>query len=260
MHRLVVCVVPLTLTACAAAPSPTAVDGPSDLSPAPAEAPTPALDAPPDDTATDEPSDAAGATPPPEDDAAQTIPTTCAQDGDICRPPKAFAERLCKSPKPDVALAMFHGSTPWTRAYVRGDMEAWYASARRSRPYQLRYAEEVIVVASRQKSGAIQVSGSGSYDVLRWDGSCVSLMEGELSFRRPSDPDVAPIVWKRLDERITAALAKHPAIAYRNGKRREVCKGFGASDDPRCELAETMLSRKIAEYVRAGGELPTIGR
>lgn len=256
MHRLAAPLALLALSACAAAPSPAPPAAPLATSNVPTDEPAGSEAATPVETAPE----TAPATPSPADDTAEAFPTTCAQDGPICRPPKAFAERLCKSPKPDVALAMFHGSTPWTRAYVRGDMEAWYASARRSRPYRLRYAEEVIVVASRQRSGAIQVSGSGSYDVVRWDGSCVSLMEGELSFRRPSDPDVAVIRWKRLDDKITSALAKHPAIAYRNGKRRDACKGFGASNDPRCELAETMLSRKIAEYVRAGGDLPTITR
>ncbi|MEQ9319382.1 MAG: hypothetical protein RIF41_09480 [Polyangiaceae bacterium] len=254
MHRLAACVATFAFTACATAPSPAPSHAPTERSVGPVEEPAPVETAAP--AATEE----APAAPDAEDDTAEAFPTTCEQVGPVCRPPEAFAERLCKSAKPDVALAMFHGSTPWTRAYVRGDMEAWYASARRSRPYRLRYAEEVIVVASRQRSGAIQVSGSGSYDVVRWDGSCVSLMEGELSFRRPSDPDVAPIQWKRLDDRITSTLAKHPAIAYRNGKRRDACKGFGASEDSRCEHAETMLSRKIAEYVRAGGELPTITR
>lgn len=186
------------------------------------------------------------------------LPTACAGDGDICTPPRAFSQWLCKSTRPNLALTMFRASSPWTRAYVRQDMEAWYASARRSRPRQLRYAEEVIIVGNRaQRSpGAVQISGMGSYDVLRWDGSCVSLMEGELSFIRPSTPDVATIDWRRLEHPITDAFEMNPKIAYRNQKRRKDCKGFGEQAVTRCERAELGLSRMIAEYVRGGGEFP----
>jgi hypothetical protein len=187
------------------------------------------------------------------------IPNDCAvADAKLCSPPSEFVEQLCKVQNPDVALAMFSKQMPWTRAWVRGNLEAWYASARRSRPRQLKYAEEVIVVASRGGGGgAVQVSGSGSYDVYRWDGSCVSLMEGEITFYQPATPEVAVIDWKHLDDGIKDALEKNQSIAFRNGKRREACKDFSENGAKKCEKAEAGLSRSIAEYVRGGGELPT---
>jgi hypothetical protein len=187
----------------------------------------------------------------------RVLPTDCASDGELCTPPADFARRLCQTSTPDLALTLFRKGTPWTRAYLRGDMEAWYVAegARRpSSPKQLRYAEEVIVVHSRaQPKGGVQISGMDSYDVYRWDGTCVSVMAGELSFRPPATPDVAPIAWKRLDDAVQEALEKSKKIAFRNMKRREACR---EGDADRCEQAVEMLSRMIAEHLREGGEVP----
>jgi hypothetical protein len=187
------------------------------------------------------------------------IPNQCAvADAKVCSPPASFVEQLCKIQNPDVALAMFSKQMPWTRAWVRGNLEAWYASARRSRPRQLKYAEEVIVVATRGGGGSgVQVSGAGSYDVYRWDGSCVSLMEGEITFHQPATPDVAVIDWKHLDDGIKDALEKNQSIAFRSGKRRDACRDASEKGVKNCEKAEAGLSRSIAEYVRGGGDFPT---
>ena len=190
--------------------------------------------------------------PPPEEEPKE-LPTPCAGEGDICTPPAKFVDRLCMRTTPSLALTMFHKDSPWTRAYVRGNMEAWYANGR-SRPRQLSYGEEVIIVANRANSGSgIQVSGSGSYDVYRWDGSCVSLMSDEVTLRRVGAPNEAVIEWKRLDDGLRANLGQDKHIAHRNDRRLEACKG---SDNGRCERAEKALSQMIAHYVRQGGELP----
>lgn len=189
------------------------------------------------------------------------IPTACAQgNGSMCVPPKEFVEKLCESSRPNVALTMFRKGTPWTRAYVRVmQVEAWYASGARSRPAKLRFAEEVLVIADRssQPSGMV-VSGSGSYDVLRWDGTCVSVMNDEVSLRSPGSPDVAMIDWKRLNPTIQDALEKDTKISFRNNNRREKCKEMGAGADRRCDRAKVGLSRMIGAYVRGGGDLPEL--
>lgn len=173
----------------------------------------------------------------------------------MCTPPAEFVERMCKSAQPDLALTLFRRGTPWTRAFVRQPMEAWYASGGRSRPMKLKYAEEVLIVAERAPSnGAVQVSGSGSFDVLRWDGSCVSLMSGEVSLRYGGTPDVAEIPWKRLDDAIKERLVLDTRIAFRNDKRLEACRG--GDHERRCEDARLGLSRSIADYLRVGGEIP----
>jgi hypothetical protein len=248
MSRAIVVSAIIVLTpGCAASPpAPVAADA--------AAAPEPVVQ-----VVADKPASVAVVVEEPERPVPQEIPADCADDGDAstCTPGTTFAKRMCKSTYPDIALALFHGKTPWSRAYVRQDMEAWYASARRSRPFTLKYAEEVIVLASRVPStaGGVSVSGGGSYDVVRWDGTCVSLMEGELSFRAPSTPDVAEIRWRRLNDDITRTLEKDRRIAFRNGKRREACRAD--RDERRCARAKSQLSQMIATYVRGGGDLPT---
>ncbi|MEM9696238.1 MAG: hypothetical protein AAGA56_27075 [Myxococcota bacterium] len=189
-----------------------------------------------------------------------TLPAHCAdREAEVCTPPVSFAKRLCESRYPEVALAMFQKDTPWTRAYLQGPVEAWYAGGARTKKVQLRYAEEVLVVASRVRppsGGGVQVSGSGSYDVIRWDGQCVSVMEGELSLRPFRESDVASIPWRRLSKRHRRTLSADEAIALRNDRRREACKANPRAK--RCENAELGLSRSIARYVRKGGELPAL--
>ena len=188
--------------------------------------------------------------------AALEIPTECATSGaKICTPPTAFVDRLCQSVSADVALSMFRKSTPWTRAYVRRDTDAWYTGARRSSPVQLVVDEEVIVVASRSGgSGGVQISGSASFDVYRWDGKCVSVMEDEVSLRRPPAPRSAPIVWKSLTEATQGALLDDRAIKSRLDLQRDRCDKDNSA--PRCTDATAALIRLIADYVRKGGKLP----
>lgn len=186
------------------------------------------------------------------------LPSDCANpDAEYCVPPPDFVERLCATRYPNVALAMFHKATPWTRAYVRvRKMEAWYVQAGRSRPHTLTFAEEVIIIADRSAGpGGLKVSGSGSYDVYRWDGSCVSVMSDEVSTRPPGNPDVAPITWRHLDEGIRDALMGHRKIQFRNDLRVKNCKENEAAK--KCLRARSGLSRMVGDFVRHGRtELP----
>jgi len=187
------------------------------------------------------------------------IPEACGEGtGEVCTPPRAFVHKLCESAHPDVALAMFRKGTPWTRAYVRGRMEAWYvADGARSTPRKLRFGEEVIVVASRTGGPTgVRVSGSGSYDVFRWDGTCVSVMEGEIALHPVTTPDVATIPWRRLELNVRAALKEDQQIAWRYQQRRKACK----KGRDRCDAANLELSRMVAHFLRQGGEIPTIKR
>ena len=48
---------------------------------------------------------------------------------------------------------------------------------------------------SRVRSRSGMTGAQAAYDVLCWDGSCVSVMEGELTTRRPPAPKPNP--WGR---------------------------------------------------------------
>ncbi len=200
----------------------------------------------------------AAAEPEPAPPGPMALPTTCADPkAELCVPPPVFVERLCASRYANVALAMFHKDTPWTRAYVRvRKMEAWYVQAGHSRPHTLTFGEEVIIIADRSAGpGGIKVSGSGSYDVYRWDGSCVSVMSDEVSTRQPTNPAVPPIAWRHLDDGIRHALMEHRKIQFRNDLRVKNCKENEAAK--KCLRARTGLSRMVADFVRHGrAELP----
>jgi hypothetical protein len=115
--------------------------------------------------------------------------------------------------------------------------------------------EEVIVLAARGGgSGGIQVSGSSSYDVYRWDGQCASIMADEVSLRRPTAPGSAPIVWQSLSDATHLALLDEHGIKVRRDQQQERCSK--ESNAHRCTEATAALTRAIADYVRRGGKLP----
>lgn len=184
------------------------------------------------------------------------IPTACATSGaKVCTPPSAFVDKLCQLKSPDLALTMFRQSTPWTRAYMGRRTEAWYMGARHSAPVQMAVDEEVIVLATRGGgSGGIQVSGSGSYDIYRWDGQCASVMADEVRSRRPPAPGSAPIVWQSLSGATHEALLDDRDIKVRRDQQQDRCSKDGGGH--RCTEATAALTRVIADYVRKGGKLP----
>jgi hypothetical protein len=184
------------------------------------------------------------------------IPTECATSGaKVCTPPTAFVAKLCQWRSPDVALSMFRKGTPWTRAYMGRGTEAWYMGARHSAPVQMTVGEEVIVLAARGGgTGGVQVSGSGSYDVYRWDGQCASVMADEVRLRRPPAPKAAPIVWQSLSEVTRAALLDDHAVKLRVDQQQDRCGNDSSTH--RCIQMTGALTRAIANYVRKGGKLP----
>jgi len=189
--------------------------------------------------------------------APEPVPSACAsQDGSVCLPTASFVQKLCSSPNPDVALAMFAKGSPWTRGYLRRPTEAWDAIRGGREAQQMKLGEEVLVVAHRgAPKGEMSVGNGGSYDVLRWNGACVSLMEDEVGLRKPSQPTYANIPWKRLGEQVRVALASDRVVEQSSELFRKECKGWGAPSSA-CSKADDRLSLVVVEYVRGGGSLP----
>lgn len=92
-----------------------------------------------------------------------------------------------------------------------------------------------------------------SYDVLRWDGSCVSISEGEMTTKKPPAPKTAVVPWKRLDPTARRALLASPPVKQSSDAADKACS---SSDDEACEKRVRVLSSAIANHVRAGGALP----
>ena len=187
------------------------------------------------------------------------LPTTCEPQGPrkTCTPDPEFAKRLCASDRPDLALTLFSKAAPFSRAYLTRDVDGWNASGGRSRPSKVLFDEEVLVVAYRKANpnGIVLVTAngdSGSYDVLRWDGSCVSVSADEISLSRPPQPKRAPLLWKRLEEPTKAALLNEPKIKA----SYEAYKSCEDGAEAKCAKAESSFQASIVEFVRAGGNLP----
>jgi hypothetical protein len=197
----------------------------------------------------------------PEEKPTQGLPTACAGErtDKLCLPPAAFAQRLCASAFPDAALAMFAKGTPWSRAYLRGNTEAWNASGGASSADKLVFDEEVLIVVHREvAAGGMTVSGaSGSYDVLRWDGTCASLSGEEVTTKLPPAPKSAKIPWRILSDALQNALRADEKVSRAVTERKKECHGVTVGDvSIKCVKTDVALSLAIADAVRKGVAIP----
>ena len=200
---------------------------------------------------------AEAAEPPPAPSAAPAVPESppagvpmaCADPAAaVCVPPGAFVERLCEKAHQDYALALFSRDSPFTRLYLRGKMD------------ELVMDEEVLALRFRapQKGGIVVGSGNGSYDVLRWDGTCSTGVEAEmLSRSRPPQSKTATVRWHRIAERVQDALiASSDAVKKAHAKRGKECQGAMSGDvSASCERADKALVAAIVDYVRTHEEI-----
>lgn len=190
----------------------------------------------------------------------KTVPTTCTPDANgLCAPPVAFVKHLCAGSYPDVALAMFGKGTPWTRGYLRRTMEAWNASGGASSNEKVELDEEVLLLVHRAPdTGGMSVSGAtGSYEALRWDGTCVSLTSEEVTTKLPPKAKYAKIPWKVLDVKTRDALAADEKVGAVVTDYRKECKGASFGEvSLKCVKADQKLSVVIVDYIRGGGTVP----
>lgn len=179
----------------------------------------------------------------------QALPAKC--DGPstpACVPPADFVERLCARPHQELALALF-GKTPFSRLYLKGKMD------------ELAFGEEVLALHFHaQAKGGMQVgSGNGSYDVLRWDGSCSRAVDADiLGTSSPGHPKTARVLWHRIgDKTQTALIAGNEAIKAAHKRRGKECGGTMTGDvSAACQKADAALGDAIVDYVRSGGAIP----
>ncbi len=192
--------------------------------------------------------------------AAKTLPADCTPDEHkLCLPPAEWAESLCGGSFPEVALAMFGKGTPWTRGYLRRSVEAWNASGRASSNEKVEFDEEVILLVHKAAAtGGMVVSGAtGSFQALRWNGTCVSLMGDEVTQRLPPKAKFAKIPWKTLDFKTREALMAQEKIGPLVEEQRKECKGASMSEpSAACKKIDAKLSATIVEFIRSGGALP----
>src|ERR1051325_2335717 len=140
----------LVVGACAAPPKPPAASP---------EPPAVAQEAPASPLVEEEEEKAAVPTPPP----VASFPDRCADEGapGICSPPLTFARDICGGfARPEIALKLFAKGSPWTRAYLRLNVDGWYAGGHSAR-VALKFDEEVVVLHHPNPKGGIVINDSG---------------------------------------------------------------------------------------------------
>lgn len=189
------------------------------------------------------------------------LPVRCRPVGELCLPPADFVERLCRGSFPGLALAMFQKSSEWTRGYFTiGLMDPVNTLGGPRSDAQLARGEELIVLHRRGDgagSGGMQMSGYGGYFVLRWDGTCATLMDGELSLKPPGTLRNPPVPWKYVDDNLQQVLLERPEIQRARDRQRKQCRGAGlGAQGKACQQADKELSDRIVAAVRGGLTLP----
>jgi hypothetical protein len=189
------------------------------------------------------------------------MPTACASpaDPDACVPPAPFVDALCNGSFPDATLALFAKGSPWSRAYLKGDVDGWYASGGGSARARLLFDEEVLVLRVRApaSSGVVVGNGSTGYDVLRWDGLCYTVDSGELTRKRPPKARHPSLAFHRLGDATQAALLKDEKVRTARTARGKECKGAMTGEVTlACERADHGLAEAVADAVSRGVALP----
>ncbi len=146
-------------------------------------------------------------------------------------------------------MALFRKASPFTRLYLKARLD------------ELAFDEEVLALRfhAQPKGGMIVGSGKGTYDVLRWDGSCSRGVEAEVFSRsRPPRPRAAHVQWHRVGGRMQGALiASSDAVKRAHSKRGKECKGAMSGDvSAACEKADAALVEAIVDHVRTSDDLP----
>lgn len=192
--------------------------------------------------------------------AAAGIPMSCASsEGGVCVPETGFVKRLCNGSFPDVALVLFSKDAPFTRLYLKGDIDGWNAEGGASARTRLFFDEEVLALRKRDApKGGIVVGAGGGYLVMRWDGNCYTVDEGQVTTKRPPSPKHAPIPFRFYGEKTKDALLASDKVLAAYKRRGMECKGATSGDVTKaCEQADAALSAAVVGEVRAGKSVPT---
>jgi hypothetical protein len=188
---------------------------------------------------------------------------SCEPDEEECLPPAPWVDKLCSGVHPEVALHMFRGGSPWKRIYSRARAPAYNGAGGPSLSEErVEKGEELIALRRNSdgrgsSAGQMSVGDTAGYDLLRWNGSCITLHDGEYSARAPSRREHARVEWRWLGDKVRSALTSDGTVNEAYVARRRECRGATLGRVTRkCVEREHSLVAAIVDYVRAGGELP----
>jgi len=190
----------------------------------------------------------------------RALPTQCHNVGELCLPPRDFVRRLCQGAFTGAAFHLLEKSSPYSRGYVRSrKVKAVNTLGGPASDTELTFGEEVLILTrtGEAKPGQMEISGMGGYDVLRWDGTCATLADGELSQRPPIAPRHAPLDWRYIDTNIQEALLLDEGIRGARQAQRKHCHGVSlGTRTAKCVQADDQLNDRIVLAVRSGLSLP----
>ena len=191
------------------------------------------------------------------------LPEGCGEEGEDCLPPEAWVDKLCGGVHPELALHMFRGGSPWKRLYSRAIAPAFNGSGGPSiSDERVQKGEELIALrrntdSKRSNVGEMSIGYTAGYDLLRWNGSCVTLHDGEFSSKPPRRRQHARVDWRSLGDRVQSTLREDELISRAYIARRKECRGITIGNVTRkCVEQDKSLIKAVVDYVRAGGELP----
>jgi hypothetical protein len=187
----------------------------------------------------------------------------CQGGEDGCMPPARWVDKMCSGVHPEVALHMFRGGSPWKRVYSKFRAPAFNGSGGPSvSDDRVEKGEELIALRRNSEgrassAGEMTVGDTAGYDLLRWNGSCVTMHDGEYSEKAPRRRVHARVEWRWLGDGIQSALQSDGTVKEAFVARRKECKGATIGlVTKKCVECDDSLVTAIVEYVRNGGELP----
>lgn len=183
----------------------------------------------------------------------------CDAKRETCLPSNDWVAALCNDVYQEEALYMFRKSSPWKRLYLRKNVQAVNATGGAWLPGTVEHGEEVIALRYREVDSEfhLEAGGGGTYDVLRWNGSCATVDEDLLSDRSPTRMRHPRVEWRWLGDEMRTALREDEKINVAYRARRSECKAATiGSVTAECERLDGELIDKIVRHVRERDSLP----
>jgi hypothetical protein len=190
---------------------------------------------------------------------ASVIPVKCSKKKKrpMCLPPPSWVTRLCDNVYPDVALHMFQPGTPWVRLYMRHNAQPFNASGGMSMLGDKMQRGEEVIALRRRDSNSMQMNDISGFDVLRWNGACATIHDGEFSTSSPDEVVNARVEWRELGLPLRQKLEAQPEILETYKARRKACVGRNMGQvSADCEEFDKKLVEEVVRYVRSGADLP----
>ncbi len=187
---------------------------------------------------------------------APDVPTYCAPKSKPCVPPPDFVESLCHARYASVAAYLFQKHTPFVREYVKcKTCEAVSSIGGPVGSRTLGFGEELLLLrVITEMPDKPKQPIKESYDLLRWDGTCVTLSKRDAVSYLPAAPSATKVNFDDFDTTMRAALLRDKKIETAHNARETACKKDKAGAE--CAQLDRALADLVVKAIRQGLRLP----